>query len=90
MVEKRSSVGKVNFASLRKLYGALAEGNSITTYNYTYRIDSKKISTDVRFIQDSLCVNPGVMRDVTISGHLFESMPVFESGGKSIASLTDA
>ena len=34
------------------------------------------------FLQESLCVKPGVTRDVRIAGNTFKNMPVYERGEK--------
>ena len=80
LVKQRAVLGKVHFASIRSLYDILAEGKSVPKHDYTYRIDSSKLTTAIRFIQDSICVKPGVVRDVSIAGHVFEAMPVYERG----------
>jgi len=43
----------------------------------------------ILFLKDSLSVKPGVVCDVTIAGHTFKSLPVYERGGKSIESLNE-
>ena len=90
LVHRQMVLGKVHFSSLRRTYDIIAEGKSIPKHDYRYRIDSKKLATAIKFLQDSLCVKPGVVRDVSIAGHVFEAMPVYERGGKSIDSLNDA
>eukprot|EP00559_Dactyliosolen_fragilissimus_P007958 CAMPEP_0184871406 /NCGR_PEP_ID=MMETSP0580-20130426/40701_1 /TAXON_ID=1118495 /ORGANISM="Dactyliosolen fragilissimus" /LENGTH=1005 /DNA_ID=CAMNT_0027374063 /DNA_START=1121 /DNA_END=4139 /DNA_ORIENTATION=- len=89
-VQKQTVIGKVHFASLRRIYNILLDGKNVPKHDYSYRIDSNKLSTAIRFIQDSLCVKPGVVRDVNIAGHLFAAFPVYERGGKSIESLNEA
>ena len=83
-------MGKVQFASLRKVFQVLKRGRGVPKHNYTYRIDSTKLSTAITFLQGSLCVKPGVTRDVSIAGNTFKNMPVDERGGKSIESINEA
>ena len=88
--KKKSVMGKVQFASLRKVFQVLKRGREVPKHNYTYRIDSSKLSTAMSFIQGGICVRLGVVRDVRIAGNTFKNIPVYERGGKSIESIFDA
>jgi len=69
----------------------LKHSNSwVPKHNYTYQIDSTKLSTAITFLQESLCVKPGVTRDVRIAGNTFKNMPVYERSGKNIESINEA
>jgi len=86
----KSLMGKVQFTSLRKVFQVLKRGRGVPKHNYTYRIDSTKLSTAITFLQESRCVKPGVTRDVRIAGNTFKNMPVYERGGKNIESINEA
>lgn len=89
-LQLRSKLGKERFTSLRKTYSLISAGNDIPKYNYTFRVDSRKIWTVLSFLQSSLCVKPGVVRDVTVADHRFTNMPLYERGGKSVERLFEA
>jgi hypothetical protein len=55
----RGVVGKVKFASLRKTYDIIANGNKLPKYNSTFRVSGEKISRLVQFVQEALQVKPG-------------------------------
>ena len=78
----KSLMGKNQFASLREVFQVLRSGRGVPKQNYTYRIDPIKLSTAMTFLQESLCVKPGVTRDVRIAGNTFKNMPVYERGEK--------
>ena len=63
-------MGKVSFASSRKIYQILKIGNDIPKHNYAYRIPALKLSKAMTFLQESLLVKPGVFRDVRIEDHV--------------------
>lgn len=88
--KKKCPMGKVQFASLHKTFQVLKRGRAVPKHNYTYRIDSAKLSTAVTFIQGSLCVKTCVVRDVCIAGNKFKNMSVYERGDKSIESINEA
>lgn len=90
MAKKKSVLGKVHYATSRKGFKFLEQGKDIPKHDYSFRVDAYKLSTAIEFIKESLCVKPGVVRDVTIAGHVFKSLPVYERGGKSIESLNEA
>ena len=90
MVWKKTVIGEEQYSSLRKVFGILQNGNNIPKHAYTYHIDSNKLGTAVQFIQQSLCLKPGVVHDVSIAGHIFCNMPIYERGGKSVDSLLEA
>ena len=77
-VKAKSKMGKVQFASLRKVFQVLQKGGGIPKHNYSYRIDSGKLVTAIAFIQESLLMKPGVARDARIGGNTFKNMPVYE------------
>ena len=77
-------MGKKKFMSLRKTYDILCRGIELPKHNYSFRIDSGKLVTAITFLRESLRVKPGLSRDVSIAGHVFKNMPVYERGGKSI------
>ena len=87
--KSKVKMGERKFTSLRKTFNVLASGADLPKHNYSFRIDSGKLSTAMIFLQESLCVKPGVARDISIAGHVFKSMPVYERGGKSIESLNE-
>ena len=89
-VKKKSVLGKVRYATSRKGLQCLRQGMNIPKFDYTFRVSASKLATAILFLKDSLSVKPGVVRDVTIAGHTFESLPVYERGGKSIESLNEA
>lgn len=90
ILKGKSCMGKVQFATIRKIFEVMKQGRDVPKNNYTYRIDSNKLSTAVVFLQQSLLVKPGVLRDVTISGNIFKNIPIYERGGKSVESLYEA
>ena len=71
----KALMGRVHFTSLRKVFQVLRSGKEIPKCVYSYRIDSIKLATTVNFIQGSLLVKPGVVRDVRIGGHVFKHLP---------------
>mmetsp|Transcript_27310 Transcript_27310/g.39559 ORF Transcript_27310/g.39559 Transcript_27310/m.39559 type:complete len:194 (-) Transcript_27310:94-675(-) len=90
MVQKKAVIGSEQYSSLRKVFGVLQNGHDIPKHTYTHRVDATKLGTAVQFIQQNLCVKAGAVRDVSIAGHTFRDMPVYERGGKSIKSLLEA
>mmetsp|Transcript_12420 Transcript_12420/g.18564 ORF Transcript_12420/g.18564 Transcript_12420/m.18564 type:complete len:292 (-) Transcript_12420:93-968(-) len=90
MVQKKAVIGSEQYSSLRKVFGVLQNGHDIPKHTYTHRVDATKLGTAVLFIQQSLCLKAGAVRDVSIAGHTFRDMPVYERGGKSIESLLEA
>ena len=89
-IKQMSLLGKLKFASSRKVFEVLKRGRGVPKHNYKYRIDSTKLSTAISFIQGSLCVKPGVVRDVNVAGNTFKNMSVYERGGKSMESIFEA
>jgi hypothetical protein len=87
VLERRRAMGKVKFASLRRTFAILAMGNDVPKHNYTFRIDAAKISPVITYLQESLQVKPGYVRDINVAGHVFTAMPVYERGGKTKESL---
>ena len=75
---------------MRKTFEILKSGKDIPKKKYSYRINFNKLANAMTFIQESLQVKPGVVRDVNIVGNIFRNLPVYERGGKSIKSLTEA
>lgn len=86
----RTTMGKVKFASLRRTYDILNNGGDVPKHDYSFRIDAGKIASCIQYLQQTLQVKPGSSRDVSISGHVFENMPIYERGGKSKDSLYNA
>ena len=86
----KSLMEKDQFASSREVFQVLRRGRGVPKQNYTHQIDSIKLSTAMTFLQETLCVKPGVTRDVRITGDTFKNMPVYKRGGKSIESINDA
>lgn len=83
----RRSMEKAKFTSLRKTYSILVSGKDIPKHDYTFRVDAAKIAPSISFLQESLQVKPGYVRDVNVAGHVFTAMPVYERGGKTKESL---
>lgn len=86
-MKKKAIVGKVHFKSLKNNYDLLSSGNDLKKNKYSYRLDAAKISTVIQFVQGSLCLKAGVVRDVKFDGYLFKNLPVYERGGRSIKAL---
>ena len=80
----RATMSQKKFASCCATYNLLAEGEEVPKYNYTFRVGAHKISQVVWFVQESLQVKPGIIRDVILAGHSFCSLPVYERGGMNI------
>lgn len=86
-VEKKITIGRVQFSSLQKSFDILLSGRDIPKNKRRFRISQAQVSTVIQFIQGSLCLKAGVVRDVKYDGYLFKDMPVYERGGKSIRAL---
>lgn len=86
----RRTMGKVKFASLRQTYAIVASGQALPKHDYTYRVDATKISAVMQFLQSSLQVKPGLVRDVSIAGSIFRNMPVYERGAQTAEELFQA
>lgn len=72
----KNKMGQEKFASLRKAFKILADGGDIPKHNYTFRIDSSKLIATVEYLQESLQLKPGRMRDVSVAGHRFTNVTV--------------
>lgn len=86
-VQQHGRIGKDRFASSRKIFPLLAAGKGIPRYNYTYRVDATKISHSMEYLQSALNLKPGITRDVSIAGHKFLNMPVYERGGQNLKKM---
>jgi hypothetical protein len=87
---KRLTMGRMKYTSLRKTFELLATGKDIPKYNYTFRIDTSKLVSAIEYLQERLQFKPGRMRNVTIAGHTFTNLPVYERGGLSFESMFEA
>ena len=52
-----------------------------------FRIDTIKVVSLMKHIQEKLQLKAGRLRNVTIDGHKFKYIHVYERGGKVIQSL---
>lgn len=86
----RKSIGQIKFSSLRRMYSLLLAGHRIPKHDYSFRIDSSKTVGAMHFLQSSLQLKPGYTRDVTVGGHTFNSIPVYERGGSTSEELFKA
>lgn len=80
-------IGKKRISNCRKIFSVLTSGKGIPRYNYTFRVDPKKLAHAMEFLQSKLKLKPGVARDVSIAGHRFVNMPVYERGGLPLKRL---
>ena len=56
-------------------------------YNYIFHIDTIKDVSLMQHIQEKLQLKAGHFHNVTIAGHKFKNIPVYEHVGKCIRSL---
>ena len=75
---------------MRKTFEIMKSDEDIPKQKYSYRIIFNKLANVMTFIQGSLLVKSNVVRDLNIVGNIFRNLPVYERGGKSIESLTEA
>ena len=52
-----------------------------------FRIDTIKAISLVQHTQEKIWLKAGRLRNITIAGHKFKNIPVFERGGKIILIL---
>lgn len=86
----RRRMGKVIFASLRKIYIIIRNGGEIPKHNYTFCIDGSKVTHAIEFLQESLEIKSGCTRNVCVSGHMFQNISVYEWGGRTVDGLVEA
>jgi len=83
----RMTMGKVKFGHSRKVYDILLASGTIPKYNDSFRVDGNKIRNVMSYLQSSLELKPGIVRNVNVAGHTFHSLPVYERGGRSLLSM---
>ena len=83
----KRKIGENKYTSLRKTYGILSSGRIFPKHNYMLRIDKIKIFLLMQYIQEKLQLKAGRLQNVTITGHKFKYIPVYECGSKGIRSL---
>ena len=65
-------------------------GRPVPQRFYAYRVQPERIATSMQFLQGQLPVIAGLTRNVKISGHLFQNLPVYSSGGHSLTGLFES
>ena len=83
----KKRMGKLKFSSLRKTYDRLSNGLDVPKHDYSFRIDPGKLSHALSFLQTSLEMKPGTLRNVHVAGHLFKDMHVYDRGEHSFEYL---
>ena len=76
VVKRKAVIGKVFYSSLQKTFEILKSGEDIPKEKYSYRINSNNLANAMTFIQESLQVKPGVVRDANIVGNIFRNLPI--------------
>lgn len=76
-------MGQIKFASLRRTYDILLDGQRLPKHDYSFRVDANKISATMQFMQNTLQLKPGYTRNVSLAGYDFEAMPVYQRGGRT-------
>ena len=69
---------------LLKTYDILSSVAIFSEYNYIFHIDTIKVVSLMQHIQEKLQSKAGRLYNVTIAGHKFKKIPVYECGGKCI------
>ena len=75
-------MGKVKYALLWKTFTILSSGEILQKHNYTFRIDAIKVVSLMQHLREKLQLRAGRLRNVTIAGHNFRNLPVYERVGK--------
>ena len=52
-----------------------------------FRIDTIKVVSLMQHIQEKIQLKAGRLHNVTIAGHKFKNIPVYECGGKGVQSV---
>ena len=79
--------GKKKYTQLQKTYNILISGGIFPNYNYIICIDTIKIVSLMQHVQEKLWLKSDRLQNITIAGHKFKNIPVYERGGKSIQSF---
>ena len=80
----KRKIGRNKYTSLRKTYDVLSSSGILPKYNYIFRIDTIKFVSLMQYKQEKLQLKSGCLRNITIVGHKFKNIPVYERGGKCI------
>ena len=59
-------------------------------YDYSYRLDSRKVASCIDILKVSLNVKPGVTKNVKIAQHYFQNLSVNDSRGTWVHFLFDS
>ena len=83
----KRKIGRNKYTSLCNTYNVLSYGGVLPMYNYIFCIATIKVVSLMYRIQEKLQFKAGFLRNVTIAGHKFKNIPVYERGGKGLRSL---
>ena len=81
------SQGKFKYASLRNTYNILSSSGNFPKYNYMFHIFTVKVVLLIQHMQENIQFKAGCLHNITIDGHKFKNIPVYECGGKCIQFL---
>ena len=79
--------GRKTYTYLLKRSYVLSSGGILKNYSYMFRIDTIKVISLMKNIQENIQLKDICLGDFTISCHKFKYIPVYERGGKFIQSL---
>ena len=85
----RMTFGRFKFRIYKGIFSRLVTGEGLEKQKYIFRVNPTKIASSIEFVQDNLPVVAGLVRDVKFDGHVFQNLPVYSSGGKSLMKYYD-
>ena len=78
---------KLKYTSLWKTYNILSSERDFPKHNYTFRIYATKVVSLMHHLGEKLQLKAGRLRNVTIVGHNFNILPVYDCGGKALEGM---
>ena len=80
----KRKIGENKYASLWKTYDILSSGGIFPKYNSMFCIDKMKVVSLMKHTQEKHQSKSGSLQNVTITGHKFKNITVYEKGGKGM------
>jgi hypothetical protein len=86
-LEKKIKFGRDMYKSSKKVFDFIVNGKDIPKHNHTFKVNANKVKLAIEFICNTLPLQTGICCDITICGHQFKNMPVYDCGGRSFEAL---